>query len=300
MGPLRLRTGAAITVATWRKLPASASTFFVALATTVIDAPVQRGAHDSHGKRLWHLRHVFGVCLLISMAASAVLAQSATSLKKPSRNAYVVLIGGMDSDPTPAQIAGTARRSAGNSGLYQLRGDLDHPHIMTEYFNWNGTGAGQIQARKKSDAAIIAESIRGHVQRHPRDQVILIGNSWGGHTTWDVCRTLVDSPTPVAIDYVIFLDPSSAGRANSARPKHLPININRATNYYTRNVFGWRHWPQDERIENIDLGDPQHGFLSKGGPAYDAQFDFSAHVAAEWDDRIHAAMRQKIVDLVPE
>lgn len=209
-----------------------------------------------------------------------------------------MLIGGMDSDPTPEQIAGKSARNKGNSGLYRLQGDLHAPQIVTEYFNWNGTRASQIHSKEAPHAGVIAETIRQHVQQHPRDLVILVGNSWGGHTTWEVCQTLVDSPAPIAIDYVIFLDPSSTGRANEARPKQLPININRATNFYTRNLFGWRKWPREERMENIDLGDQKQGFLIEGGPAYDSSFDFSAHVAAEWDERIHKAIQTKITDLV--
>jgi hypothetical protein len=203
----------------------------------------------------------------------------------------------MDSDPTPAQLAGTAKRG-GNSGLYRLQGDIQHERITTKYFNWNGTQAGQIKSKPKADITQIVDTIRGHVDKHPRDTVILIGNSWGGHTAWDVCQSLVESDAPVAIDYVVFLDPASTGRANAARPKQLPINIKRATNIYTRNVFGWRRWPDEARIENIDLGNPVTGYLEKGGPAYDSAFDFSAHVAAEWDEKIHAAIKRKIFDLL--
>ena len=36
-----------------------------------------------------------------------------------------VLIGGIDSDPTPAQIDGTAARNEGNSGLFRFAGDIE-------------------------------------------------------------------------------------------------------------------------------------------------------------------------------
>ncbi len=244
------------------------------------------------------LRRLTAICLAMLVmvvptrgAAQAEIAQSAP------RRTLVVLIGGMDSDPTPAQIAGTAARNAGNSGLYRLRSDLQRPQIVTEYFNWNGTRASQINSQPPPQARVIVDTIRKHVRHHPQDRVVLVGNSWGGHTTYEVCQQLVDSPTPVAIDYAVFLDPSSTGRAESARPKKLPININRATNFHTRNLFGWGKLPKDERIENIDLGDARHGFQTPDGPAYNSTFDFNAHVAAEWDERIHAAIRTRITNL---
>lgn len=249
--------------------------------------------------RFQNLRTLIAACLLIGWTPSAS-AQTVSANRLSTHPTLVVLIGGMDSDPTPEQIAGTAKRDSGNSGLFRLQGDLQRPGIVTEYFNWNGTRAGKLNSRTASEISQIAQVIREHVRHHLRSRVILVGNSWGGHTTWEVCQALVDSPTPVAIDYVVFLDSSSTGRANTTRPRQLPININRATNIYTRNLFGWRKWPKEDRIENIDLGDAQQGFLLKGGPAYDSSFDFSAHVAAEWDERIHAAIKRKILDLVPE
>ncbi len=243
------------------------------------------------------LQALYIALIVCGVAVSQAAAQSPVGAGS-QRSALVVLIGGMDSDPTPEQIAGKSPRHAGNSGMYRLRGDLHSPRVATEYFNWNGTRASRINTKPAPQAAVIAETIRQHVRQHPRDLVILVGNSWGGHTTWEVCQTLVESSAPVAIDYVVFLDPSSTGRANEARPKHLPININRATNFYTRNLFGWRKWPRDERIENIDLGDERSGFQTPDGPAYNSTFDFKAHVAAEWDERIHAAIHKRITDLV--
>src|SRR5262249_5092953 len=38
------------------------------------------------------------------------------------RRLLIILIGGIDSDPTPEQIAGTAGRREGNSGLYRFAG----------------------------------------------------------------------------------------------------------------------------------------------------------------------------------
>ena len=137
--------------------------------------------------------------IVCGVAVSQAAAQSPASAGS-QRSALVVLIGGMDSDPTPEQIAGKSPRHAGNSGMYRLRGDLHSPRIATEYFNWNGTRASRINTKPAPQAAVIAETIRQHVRQHPRDLVILVGNSWGGHTTWEVCQALVDSSAPVAID----------------------------------------------------------------------------------------------------
>lgn len=235
-------------------------------------------------------------CLLLEVVPSPTIGQSGNPAKTNERQTLVVLIGGMDSDPTPSQIAGTAGRG-GNSGLYRLMGDLKHDRIDVEYFNWNGTRAGKIKSKTQADYSEIIDVIHNYVDRHSRSRVVLVGNSWGGHSAWDVCRTLVESPLPVPIDCAIFLDPSSSGRAETARPKTLPININRAINLYTRNVFVWGRWPNEKRINNIDLGDPQLGFLQKGRAAYDSRFDFQAHVAAEWDEKIHAAIKQVILNV---
>lgn len=250
--------------------------------------------------RLSRLKWIIATVITLVQAIAPEVTLRAEPPGEPGQTprALVVLIGGMDSDPTPEQISGTAARSAGNSGLYRLGNDLKAAGVATEYFNWNGTRASEINQRPAPQAAAIATTIRQHLTRYPRDKVVLVGNSWGGHTTWQVCQELVDSTAPVAVDYVVFLDASSTGRAKSSRPRELPININRATNIYTRNLFGWRNLPQDDRIENIDLGDARHGFLTKGGPAYDSPFDFQAHVAAEWDERIHANIKQRILKLV--
>ena len=73
-------------------------------------------------------------------------------------------------------------------------------------------------------------------------------------------RTLATSERPLALDLVVFLDPSSTGRA-LVNPRSRPITINRSVNYYTRNRFVWGPLPIPEQHENIDLGDPAAGYL---------------------------------------
>ena len=57
--------------------------------------------------------------------------------------------------------------------------------------------------------------------------------------------------------------------------------------------------PRDKRLETIDLGDPDAGYMREGRPAYNAPFNFEAHVAAEWDERIHADIERRLLDLLP-
>ena len=89
-------------------------------------------------------------------------------------------------------------------------------------------------------------------------------------------------------------------RPRSGPPsRRLPINISRAVHYYTHNVYCWGPWSGD-RIHPIDLGDPDLGYCKNGTPNYASNFDFQAHVAAEWDPRIHAEIKRDILSLLRE
>ena len=48
----------------------------------------------------------------------------------------------------------------------------------------------------------------------------------------------------------------------------------------------------------FDLGDPKQGYMTSGVPAYAAPFDFAAHVAAEWDPKIHADIERRLLEIV--
>ncbi|MGQ0633160.1 MAG: hypothetical protein ACT4QC_01005 [Planctomycetaceae bacterium] len=242
----------------------------------------------------------FLVALGLGALAREAFADEAPRRPRSSQpRLLVVLIGGIDSDPTSEQISGAALRRQGNSGLYQLRGDLlREPRVSVEYFNWNGTPAGEINAKPAPNSRGIAEFIHRHIQAHPRDKLALVGNSWGGHTAFEVSQVLYQHEAPVAIDLAVFLDPSSAARG-PARPEKLPENLNRVVCYHTRNVFIWGRLPDSPRLTNIDLGDPANGFMRDGQPAYDARFDFRAHVAAEWDETIHADIKRRLLDIRP-
>jgi hypothetical protein len=51
-------------------------------------------------------------------------------------------------------------------------------------------------------------------------------------------------------------------------------------------------------VKNVDLGDPANGYVYPGGPKYDSVFNWTAHVSAEWDEQIHADIRQQVRDAV--
>ena len=232
--------------------------------------------------------------LLLALYASHAPADEPAS-PSPVPPACVILIGGIDSDPTPEQIAGTAPRGQGQSGMYQLAGDLAQQGLATEYFNWNGSRAGQITDKPPLSAGISQFIQERHATR-PTEQLAIVANSWGGHTAWEVCEALTVADVPITV--AVFLDPSSFGRAKTSQPMQLPRCIKSARNYYTRNVFGWREWPNEERLVNVDLGDAKHGFLVQGGPKYAAAFDTQAHIAAEWDPRIHREITQQVLTVL--
>ena len=217
----------------------------------------------------------------------------------PSKPIFVVLIGGFDSDPTADQIANKAQRGVGNSGMFQLAGDLRQDGIRAEYFNWNGTSAGKMNEQPAPLSKGIAERIRRQHQVRPLERLAIVGNSWGGHTAWEVSQLLADEPA-VPLDLVVFLDPSSVGRFDKSQPEKLPSNIRRAATIATRNALGWRKWADEPRADFVDLGDPANGFLKKPGPAYDSLFDVKAHVAAEWDFAIHKDIRTRLLKVADD
>lgn len=238
------------------------------------------------------LRSSFLVAILI---CGSLCADETGPVKAPLSPVCAILIGGIDSDPSPEQINGTAPRGRGQSGMYQLAGDLNRQGITAEYFNWNGTRAGQIHGEAPL-AAGIAKFIGERHAHDPTERIAIVANSWGGHTAWEVCRAVEEPAIP--IDLVVFLDPSSLGRTASKLPKQLPETVKAARNYYTRNVFGWRELPGIDRLTNVDLGDAAHGFQIPDGPKYNAAFDIHAHVAAEWDPRIHEEITRHVIQVL--
>ncbi len=231
--------------------------------------------------------------ILSAMLASAIVAHG-DDITVAAPVTHVVLIGGFDSDPTPQQLAGTARRGEGNSGMFQLRNDLRAERVSAEYFNWNGSPAGSIGAENPPGAAAIASHVREQVQKHPSTKIGIVGNSWGGHTAWEVCQSLGETEPALKIPLVVFLDPSSAGRPNSKRPALLPKNVDLAVQYASRSAVVWAPWQNEKRVVPIDLADAKQGFLRPGGPPYGALFSPNAHIGAEWDDKIHMDIRRRL------
>ena len=230
---------------------------------------------------------VIALCVLSGMSDFA---------ESPSKPLFVAFIGGFDSEPTAEQIAGKASRGVGNSGMFQFAGDLRKDGVTAEYFNWNGTAAGKIKDQPAPLSKGIAERLRKHHQAHPSDWLAIVGNSWGGHTAWEVSQLLAEEPA-VPLDLVVFLDPSSVGRFDKPQPEKLPSSLRKAVTFATRNALGWKKWANEPRAEFIDLGDPANGFLKKPGPAYDSLFDVKAHIAAEWDEAIHKEIRTRLLKL---
>jgi pimeloyl-ACP methyl ester carboxylesterase len=254
------------------------------------------------GARLWASRFLCFVCICrctLNFASADDVAKQTQSRPRRPVHLLAVLIGGIDSDPTPAQIDGTAARNEGNSGLYRFAGDITVERVIPEYFNWNGTRAGKIKTKDPPGSRGISEFVRQHLQSFPGDRVVIVGNSWGGHTALEVVQQLRDGEAPLAVNLVVFLDASSAGRG-PARPKALPANVNRAVSYYTRSIVVWGKWDAGRRLENIDLADPANRFIVNGEPPYNAPFDIRGHVAAEWDEEIHSDIQRRLLALLPQ
>jgi pimeloyl-ACP methyl ester carboxylesterase len=235
------------------------------------------------------------VWFLVCTGPLAAVDRQAAGARRPAQT-LCILIGGFNSDPTPAQIAGTAARGEGNSGLYRMSRDLSVEGAMTRYFNWNGSAAGELLRPNPPGALGIAAAVRDHLQAHPFDKLAIVGNSWGGHTAHEVALDLHRHPTPTAIDLLVYLDASSAARAKG-RPQGLTANVNHAVNYFTRNAFVWGRLDAGRRMHNIDLGDPVLGYMRGGLPEYNATLNVRAHIAAEWDEKIHSEIISRILKL---
>jgi pimeloyl-ACP methyl ester carboxylesterase len=205
----------------------------------------------------------------------------------------VILISGFESDPTASQIAGTSFRGSGNSGIFQMLGDLQTQKIDCQFFNWNGTDAGDIHNPSAGGTARIVESIAEVSRATPETRYIFVGHSWGAHTILEVAKSLEEFPE-IQIHSAFVIDPSSLMRGE--RMKELPTNVPRLTNYYTGNMFCWGQWKDESRVENIALGDSANGFNEHVD--YGAALDTNAHTHAEWDEKIHADICSRIGSIV--
>ena len=213
----------------------------------------------------------------------------------PSINYHVVVISGFESDPTDLQIAGQSMRGVGNSGMFQLKGDLESEGIDCSFFNWNGTDAGDIHNEDAGGAVRIASSMIEIQEKNNHTEFIFVGHSWGAHTFLDVATELV-SNSDIKINSSFVIDASSFMRGK--RKEKLPENIPSLTSYHTANSFCWGPWKNEPRITNVDLADPENGYTVNGHPNYASSFDTAAHTHAEWDQKIHGDIRKQILAIL--
>jgi pimeloyl-ACP methyl ester carboxylesterase len=214
-----------------------------------------------------------------------------------SRSTLVVVVSGFGSDASADQISNKAQRGQGNSGMYQMMGGLKTAGFSTIFFNWNGTSAGHYNDRNAPGAKAIAASIRDAFAKNKIEHLVLVGHSWGGHTMLEVAQELNSQPV-IKIELAIGVDPSSLGRGESTG--QLPPNIDKLVYFRTGNAFCWSGWKDEPRVECIDLGNPANGFMHGGKADYAAVFDVSAHMAVEWDERVHAELVSRIKKNVAE
>lgn len=234
------------------------------------------------------------VVLLVS--CSQEVKKSKPSDTKPIKQKYlVVVVSGYDSDPSEEQLNGKAFRGTGQSGMYQLMGDLRESGVECQFFNWNGTEAGKSKQKNPPGEKGIVDWIQKRKSEEPTAKFIFIGHSWGGHTVFEVAKQFNDIDG-VSFPLTILLDASSALRGSA--PKKVPEKMESVVSYYTGNLFCWRKLDDVQRVKNIDLGDPENGFQGKGGHNYASSFSIQAHNGAEWDQRIHKDMKKRIQAIV--
>lgn len=214
-----------------------------------------------------------------------------------SRRLLVVLIGGFDCDPTPAQMDGSAPRGTGKSGLYQLAGDLQELGLATEYFNWDGSRAGRLGREAAPGAPSIARFIREDQRKNGQASLALVGNSWGAYTALELVSLLAAGPESLRIEQLHLLDPATLLRSLRGLPA-VPDNVGSVSNYFSRHWLSSGALPADQRVVNIDLGDPSHGFLRDDWARYDRRDDWTAHVLVEWDPLIHEDVKRRLAALV--
>jgi pimeloyl-ACP methyl ester carboxylesterase len=230
--------------------------------------------------------------LLATLLGVVLCARGSVAQSLPDYSSTLVaVISGFKSDPSALQLSGKAPRWSGNSGMYQLMGDLKRAGFTTLFFNWNGTAAGKFKETSVPAAPGIAKAIRAVCEQEVIDSVMLVGHSWGGHTMLEVAAELNAEPVR-RIDLAVGVDPSSIARGQ--RMTRLPGNVGRLVCFQTRNAFTWREWTDEPRAECVDLGSPANGFMVNGQPNYAAKFDVAAHNAVEWDERVHVAVVKRI------
>ncbi len=235
-------------------------------------------------------------CVPVALISCSETSETVNDANVGDKTQYViVIVSGFDSDPSPEQIARASQRGRGNSGMFQLMVDLEESGLECKFFNWNGTVAGHIGQKKPPGTDEIANWIKKRAAEEPETEFVFIGHSWGGHTVIDVASKISENSS-IRIPFTVLLEASSALRG--ASPSKLPDNIEAAVNYHTGNLFCWGALKSEQKVENVNLGDPKNGFMENGFPKYGSSFDISAHTSAEWDQKIHSDISQRILTVV--
>jgi len=172
--------------------------------------------------------------------------------------------------------------------------DLEQSGCETKFFNWNGTSAGQFASQKGLGAEAIVSSIRLASVQSGFEQLVLVGHSWGGHTMLDVADLLTRDLT-IKIDLAVGLDASSFSRGKGM--ENLPAKMEELINYFSNNAFCWGEWHSESRVINISLADPANRFVVDGKPDYASRLSWESHNAAEWDAKVHAAIKEHVLNL---
>ena len=144
-------------------------------------------------------------------------------------------------------------------GMDTLAGKLNHLGYSAQVYSTHGWQS-------------VAQRIASKYSRGHKDIVVVIGHSLGANATFNVSNALDRQNIPVEL--IVTFDATS--------PQPVPKNVLHFVNFYQENGFGKRVSP---------------------GPGFQGDIDLTAdmglsHTTIEKSPRLHAAVMQKIADVV--